>query len=112
ERRPGLDRESGAAGGAPSGTGESPSADPAARTRDEARDRRLVGMRMAAHFAPVVGEYRDAAWAAESREVVWRQGSLDRALLGVLERRLLRAERDGGWEKPIAATFRAPLAAI
>lgn len=75
-------------------------------------DPRRHGMRMASHFAPVPGEHWGRGWATESRDVVWHEGDLVRALLSVLERRLLRVEMDGTWEKPLSGTFGAPLRAV
>ena len=77
-----------------------------------AHDPRGRGMRMAAHFAPVAGDRRVRGWVEGSGDVVLGEGDLLRSLRGVLERRLLRAERDGVWAKPLSGSFGAPLAAV
>jgi CRISPR-associated protein Csx17 len=84
------------------------------RVSGDVEGRGSDGMRMATHFAPVTGDYsrHDSGWWEESREVVWSEGELDRALLAVLERRLLRAEMDGNWEKPLESDFGVPLHSV
>jgi hypothetical protein len=64
-----------------------------------------------AHIAPVAD--RGGRWAETSQQrVVWGEGTLVDALIRVLRRRLIDAERTGAADKPLAGKPGADLAAI
>lgn len=64
-----------------------------------------------AHIAPVAD--RGGRWAETSQQrVVWGEGTLIDALIRVLRRRLIDAERAGAADKPLAGKPGADLAAI
>lgn len=64
-----------------------------------------------AHIAPVAD--RGGRWAETSQQrVVWGEGTLVDALIRVLRRRLIDAERTGADDKPLAGKSGADLAAI
>lgn len=75
-------------------------------------DPRRMGMRMAAHLAPVSGDRWVSGWVEGEREVVWTEGDLIASLVAVLERRLVKAEMEGRWEKPLSGSYHAPLSAV
>lgn len=75
-------------------------------------DPRRLGMRLAAHLAPVSGDRWASGWVEDGHDVVWTEGDLVASLVAILDRRLVKAGKEGRWEKPLAGTFHAPIAAV